>query len=115
MMLSRVTGQSLNSELDSIRQSIGDILSTPIGSRVMRREYGSKVPNLIDQPVNQNLILQLYSAIYTALLKWENRISLEQITITTIAQGYLTLDLDAVYIVTDQKLNLNIPLKMGAV
>ena len=81
MMLSRKTGQSLSSEIENIRQSVTDILTTPIGSRIMRRDYGSKVPDLIDQPMNGALILQLYSAIYTPILKWENRISIEQINI----------------------------------
>ena len=48
-MMSRTTGQRLE-PLAHLRQSIGDILSTPIGSRVMRREYGSLVPALIDKP-----------------------------------------------------------------
>ena len=37
---------------EHIAQSIGDILLTPIGSRVMRRAYGSQLFNLIDQPVD---------------------------------------------------------------
>ena len=39
-MMSRNTGLSLSSEADQIRQSIQDILTTPIGSRIMRRNYG---------------------------------------------------------------------------
>ena len=34
------TGLSI-SEVEHIRQSVRDILVTPVGSRVMRREYGS--------------------------------------------------------------------------
>ena len=45
------TGQSL-SGLDHLRQSIADILSTPLNTRVMRRDYGSRLPELIDQPIN---------------------------------------------------------------
>ena len=37
------TGLSI-SEVEHIRQSVRDILVTPIGSRVMRREYGSADP-----------------------------------------------------------------------
>src|SRR3546814_12586651 len=36
----RATGQRLDGN-DHLAQSIGDILSTPIGTRVMRRDYGS--------------------------------------------------------------------------
>ncbi len=47
--MSRSTGQALT-DTDHIRQSIGDILRTPIGSRVMRRNYGSLLSAMIDQP-----------------------------------------------------------------
>ncbi len=38
--MSRETGVTLV-ELEHIRQSVRDILTTPLGSRVMRRNYGS--------------------------------------------------------------------------
>lgn len=40
-MMSRENGRELETELDHIRQSVQDILTTPIGTRIMRREYGS--------------------------------------------------------------------------
>ena len=43
------TGLSI-SEVEHIRQSVRDILVTPVGSRVMRREYGSLLSQMIDQP-----------------------------------------------------------------
>lgn len=61
---------------EHIAQSIGDILLTPIGSRVMRRAYGSQLFNLIDQPVDNAITkLRVMSAIYSALYLWEPRIS----------------------------------------
>ena len=42
------TGLSI-AEVEHIRQSVRDILVTPVGSRVMRREYGSLLSALIDQ------------------------------------------------------------------
>ena len=39
MGMNTQNGRSLT-ELDHLRQSIVDILNTPIGSRVMRRDYG---------------------------------------------------------------------------
>ena len=51
MGMNAATGRAL-SGLDHIRQSIAEILTTPIGSRLMRRRYGSEVPELIDQPLN---------------------------------------------------------------
>ena len=53
-----------------ISQSITDILTTPIGSRVMRRDYGSLLPELIDAPFNGSTLLKLYGAVATALMRW---------------------------------------------
>ncbi|KAA8734915.1 baseplate assembly protein [Acinetobacter qingfengensis] len=112
-MMSRFNGRIL-AELEHIKQSIQDILTTPLGSRIMRRDYGSIIADLIDQPVTDVLILKLYSAIYTPITRWEDRIIIEQITISELAAGSLILDIEAVYLLTDQKINLNIPLQMGA-
>lgn len=58
-MMSRVNGRNLQTELDQIKQSIQDILTTPIGSRIMRRTYGSLLPQMIDAPFNEITLLQL--------------------------------------------------------
>jgi hypothetical protein len=46
-----VTGKPMY-DTAHLSQSIGDILSTPIGSRVMRRDYGSALFELVDAPGN---------------------------------------------------------------
>lgn len=67
------TGRAI-SDVEHIRQSVADILLTPLGSRVMRREYGSLIPDLIDQPINDALRLKAMAAVVMALLRWEPRI-----------------------------------------
>jgi phage baseplate assembly protein W len=49
--MDRNTG-ALLAGADHLGQSIGDILSTPIGTRLGRRDYGSLVPQQLDQPNN---------------------------------------------------------------
>lgn len=113
-MINKNNGQTLETEEQSIQQSIDDIVSTPIGSRIMRREYGSLIPDLIDQPINDILILKCYSAIYTAILRWEDRINVSQILNTQLKENGLIFDLEGTSTVTGQNMNLRIPLKMGA-
>ncbi len=79
-MMDRTTGLAIN-ELGHLRQSVGDILTTPIGSRVMRHEYGSQVPMLVDQPDNRITQLRLLSAAASALMRWEPRLALSNIDI----------------------------------
>ena len=68
--MSAETGASLEGD-DHLRQSIADILTTPVGSRVMRREYGSELPFLIDQPMNPATRQALYAATAAALARWQ--------------------------------------------
>ena len=114
-MMSRESGRELETELDQIRQSIQDILTTPIGTRIMRREYGSLLPQLIDSPFNEITLLQLYAATATALLQWEDRISIEFISIDPIDQGKFILDLSLIKLDNNQNQSLSIPLNFGAI
>lgn len=69
------TGKNLEG-IDHIRQSIADIITTPIGSRVMRREYGSLVPELLDRPMSDALMMQVYAATVIAVTQWEPRVKI---------------------------------------
>lgn len=76
--MNRLTGSSIGT-LEHISQSIADILSTRIGSRVMRREYGSLLLERVDHPFNEVTRLRSYAAISMALMRWEPRISLSRV------------------------------------
>ena len=84
-------------------QSVNDILLTPVGSRLMRRNYGSLCPDLIDSPQNDVTRLQLMSAAVIALAAWEPRIVLETITVTYSASGAVTAALSGMLTETMEK------------
>lgn len=79
------TGRQLPSDVAHIQQSIADIITTPVGTRVMRRDYGSVLPELIDQPLNEKTILRLYAATAIAIMRWEPRFSLTAVQLTISA------------------------------
>lgn len=91
------TGEALG-DMDHLRQSIRDILSTPIGSRVMRRDYGSKIYRLIDAPMNRSTLLAIYAATADAIHKWEPRLRLSKMRIVSAAPGAIELDLTGEYL-----------------
>jgi hypothetical protein len=114
MTMSRSTGRAI-AEREHIRQSIADILTTPIGSRVMRREYGSLIPELIDQPLNGATTVRLYAATAAALLRWEPRVRLSRAQLSLgSAPGSAALDLDGSYVDSNEPFALSVPLRMGA-
>lgn len=78
-----------------IAQSLADILSTPLGSRVMRRDYGSLLFELIDKPINGAMRMLLQAATAIALARWEPRIRLTRVTLDGEPQdGQLTIRIE---------------------
>lgn len=72
------------SGIEHLRQSVSDILTTPLGSRVMRREYGSDLPRLVDSNVDPLTVARLYAATATAIRRFEPRLSLDRVVLTAI-------------------------------
>lgn len=100
------TGKSL-SGLEHLRQSIRDILTTPIGSRVLRRQYGSQLFQLIDAPLNRSTVMDLYAATADALTRWEPRFRLTKVTASMPTVGVVVLDLVGVYLPDGQVITLS--------
>jgi phage baseplate assembly protein W len=80
-----------------VQQSIRMILATQLGSRVMRRDFGSDVPRLIDAPMTDTVILAVYVAVASALDRWEPRFKLTQVEFTGTLGGQLDLLLTGIY------------------
>lgn len=109
--MNKDTGKS-RTELDHIRQSVADILTTPVGTRVMRRDYGSQLFELLDQPQNGATRLRLMAATVMAIIRWEPRVAVRQIQIQTGASnGRLSIGLDCERVEgprTGERINLEV-------
>lgn len=100
------------SGVEHLRQSVADILSTPIGSRVMRRDYGSNIPALVDQPDNTATQVRVYAAAATALMRWEPRLRLQKLRASRNRAGQLVLDVQGQYLVDGRAVTLE-PIPLG--
>lgn len=95
--MSRTTGAALAASSDAhLVQSIHDILTTPLGSRVLRRTYGSALADLVDQPMNARTRLLIFAATAAALLRWEPRLRLKQVAVQMAASGVASLTIRGV-------------------
>ena len=116
--MNKTTGMAITG-LDHLMQSVADILTTPLGSRVMRRDYGSLVPFLVDQPDNPATQIRLTAAIAGALMKWEPRLDMSRLRITRDADrpGYAELELTGAWLTPlaprAQPVSLSLPLTGG--
>ncbi|RXJ66375.1 phage baseplate protein, partial [Veronia nyctiphanis] len=79
-------------------QSLADILTTPIGTRVMRRDYGSRLFELVDAPMNDETLGEIYVATAEAIERWEPRFHLLQVLTSKLSPGHVTLDLVGEYL-----------------
>jgi phage baseplate assembly protein W len=100
------TGKRL-SGLAHLRQSIRDILTTPIGTRVMRRAYGSRLYELVDAPLNRPTTLAIYAAVAEALATWEPRFELQQVAARTAGPGRVVLDMTGLYLPNGEAVTLD--------
>lgn len=65
-----------------VRQSIYQILGTRIGERIMLPDFGSRLPELLFEPIDEVTIS--LARVYTieAIEKWEPRVSLNEVSVT---------------------------------
>lgn len=87
------TGKAIQDD-DWLAQAVADVLTTPIGTRVMRRDYGSLVPALIDQALNQATQLQIYAATAGALRRWLPQLQLTRCNLTKGEGGTAAITLE---------------------
>lgn len=103
---SATTGKPL-SGIQHLRQSINDILTTPIGSRVIRRDYGSDLPTLVDAPMNLSTLTRIYAATARAIAKWEPRFQITKISVSSAAPGQIIFDLSGNYLPDGQAVTID--------
>ena len=118
-MMHRATGRAIDLP-EHIAQSVADIVTTPLGSRVMRRDYGSLLPLLIDQPDNPATQIRITAAVAGALMRWEPRVRLMRLGLARDAErpGHAELQLRGQIVVEPLRrplpLTLTIPLRGAA-
>ena len=98
--MDRRTGQPL-SGVAHLRQSIEDILTTPLGSRRMRPDYGSQLRRYVDLPVNEGWKSAVQAEVARALGRWEPRLKLERVKVVAVLDGQVSLALSGRYLGDD--------------
>lgn len=105
--MDRRTGQAL-AGIAHLRQSIEDILSTPLGSRRMRPEYGSQLRRYVDLPVNEGWKSAVQAEVARALGRWEPRLQLERVKVLAVIGGQVSMSLRGRYLGADATLEVQV-------
>ncbi|QFT56606.1 GPW/gp25 family protein [Microbulbifer sp. THAF38] len=94
------------SEIEHLRQSITDILSTPIGSRIMRRNYGAKIFHSVDAPLTRSNLVDMYANAAEALSLWEPRFQLTEIQVVRMDSSGVSMKLSGYMVESGEFLTL---------
>ena len=105
--MDRRTGLPI-SGVEHLRQSIEDILTTPLGSRLMRPEYGSTIRRFLDLPVSEGWKSAVQAEAARALKRWEPRLELTQVQVLSVLGGRITFRLSGIYKGDSQLLEVNV-------
>ncbi len=74
-----------------MRQSVLDILTTPIGSRVLNRLYGSNLPERVDNPQDSETRVRIVADTAGALAIWEPRLQVQRVEVFFVKLGEFDL------------------------
>lgn len=77
--------------VDHLLQSQQVLLTTPVGTRVMRRTFGCDLP--IDAPMNAGRLADITAAAAEAIIAWEPRETLKRVVVNALDAGGFTLGL----------------------
>lgn len=91
---------------DHLRQSVIDILSTPKNSRVLLRDYGSDLPDLIDNPQDESTRVRIVGATASALARWEPRLTVKRVQVVREGDGVFDLTIEGINKETGQPVTL---------
>lgn len=105
--MDRRTGQPITG-VAHLKQSVEDILTTPLGSRRMRPEYGSKLRRMVDLPVTEGWKSAVQAEVARALGRWEPRLKLQQVQVRSVLGGQVQMVLSGIYLGESMMLEVNV-------
>ena len=96
------------SSIEKIRESLQQILGTFTGERVIRREFGNLLRDLLFDPNNAVLRQQILQFVTSAITSWEPRILLVSVQIDSSQADKGVVLIDVEYIVRKSNVSDNL-------
>ncbi|GJL65203.1 MAG: baseplate protein [Nitrospirales bacterium] len=103
-------GVEMISDEEDIQSSLAVLLSTDVGERVMQPKYGCNLHRLVFEPLDTTLQAYMKDVIKTAILYFEPRIILNNVTLEPVSEeGRITIDIDYTVATTNTRYNFVYP------
>ena len=101
--------EMLSDEYD-IQSSLEILLSTRVGERVMQPKYGCNMEKLLFEPLDTTLQAYMKDLIRTAILYFEPRIILENVTLEPVVnEGRININIEFTIATTNTRNNFVYP------
>jgi hypothetical protein len=102
---------SMTSGPEDLDRSIRVVLATAPGERLMRKDFGCRIWELLFEPVNANTLGLMAQAVREAVAQWEPRVELENVTVAPDAAEAAMVRISITYRVrtTNDRRNLVFP------
>jgi hypothetical protein len=94
--IDRTTGKMLDGWAH-VEQSLKVLITTSLGSRVERRDIGSRLPRLVDSPISAHTLVDFYAATAGVIDKWEPRFRLTRVNMSMPETGHLLIEAEGIY------------------
>jgi|SRR5579864_9130284 len=82
---------------EDIREAILIILQTDPGERVMRPDFGAGLRRFLFEPITSATMAMVQHRVEQALIEWEPRIDVDQVTVTAPDAALGRLDIEVRY------------------
>lgn len=104
-------GVVMVSDDQDIRESLWILFSTSLGERIMLPQYGSQLWRMVFRSITTTLRTEMKGMVAQAILYWEPRITVEDITVTAddAIHGLLLIDVSYTIRKTNVRSNLVYP------
>lgn len=87
--------------VDYLKQRLSDVINTPLGSLVARREFGSRMYELTDRNIDRRFYMDAYVRLSEAINKVENGLDdfkLDEMSVSPEGNGQVSIDLMGTYL-----------------
>ena len=65
----------------SVQQAIETLIMTPVGSRKFLPDYGTSIPTLLFEPLDEGTVILIRNEIRRGVKKWEPRVDLRDVKV----------------------------------
>lgn len=111
----KLVGVSSSSSSEKVMMSIRQILGTKIGSRVIDRDFGSDLRDVLFTPIDEVSIARVRFAVTSAIQRWERRIDLLNVEVDTsrVSEGVIDVGIQFKVLATAEEGTLIYPLSIS--